>query len=244
MQDKVTSELVAIFDSKTVKKIYKDGLVQPVKESGEILTDVIKTARLFTAPFQVAAAYQDRFSAWIDQVIRKVPENRRIAAPCQIAGPIFDELRYLDDGDVVADMYLNLLARAIDKDRVSEAHPAFVKLIGFLSPDEALMLHLLGQKGFEETYQSDLDLETEKFKNKRIISREFPVNDLVFPDNYYIYSSHLISLNLASFLVYKQVPTRTDEPNSYQTGEIGHARLKLTDFGRMFVNACEPGVKL
>lgn len=243
MRDKLTSELAAILDSKTINKIYKDGLVQPVKESGEILTDVIKTARLFTAPFQLAAAYQDRFRAWIDQVIRKVPENRRIVAPSQIAGPIFDELRYLDEGDIVADMYLNLLARAIDKDRVSEAHPAFVKLIGFLSPDEALMLHLLGQKCFEETYQSDLDLEVQKFKNKRIILREFPVDDLVFPSNYYMYTSHLISLNLISFPVYQQVPTR-DESNSYQTGEIGHARLILTDFGRMFVNACEPGVKL
>jgi len=40
-------------------------------------------------------------------------------------------------------MYLNLLARAMDQRRVSEAHLAFVETIRQLSPDEALILYKL-----------------------------------------------------------------------------------------------------
>ncbi|MDE2028828.1 MAG: hypothetical protein KGJ11_09855, partial [Candidatus Omnitrophica bacterium] len=103
VDDEIVKDLAKILDTKTVKKFYKDGLSSPVKESGEILTDVIKTVRLFSAPFQVAAAYQDRLKYWIDKVVRKVPEERRIQAPSSIAGPIFEELRYLEDGDVIAE---------------------------------------------------------------------------------------------------------------------------------------------
>ena len=240
--DKVPDEIAKILDSKTAQKIYDDGLSYPTQEVGEALVDIVKTARLFTAPFQIAAGYQDRLRVWIDKVVRKVPEDRRISAPSRIAGPVFQELRYLDEGDVIADMYLNLLAKAIDKERINEAHPAFVKIIGFLSPDEVLMLHLLGQRNFDEIYQSELDLNTHRFKNKTITSREFPVQDLSFPENYYVYTSHLDSLGLTTFPVYKQEPTWAEGPSRYQTGEIGYARLTLTDFGRMFVKTCEPGV--
>jgi hypothetical protein len=240
MMDEVTKQLAAILDSKTTQKVYEDGLSAPVQEAGGLLTDVVKTARLFAAPFQVAAAYQDRFRRYLDRVVRRVPEDRQIPAPSQIAGPIFDELRYCEEGDVIAEMYLNLLTKAIDKERTDEAHPAFVKIIGFLSPDEVLMLHLLGKKDFEETYESDLDREKNRFINKRIMTREFPIDDLVFPNNYYVYTSHLISLDLVSFPVYRQEPTWAEGERRVQTGEIGYARLTLTDFGRMFVKACEP----
>lgn len=58
MEDEITKELSKILDKGLIQKIYEDGLSSPAKETGEIITDVIKTARLFTAPFQLAAAYQ------------------------------------------------------------------------------------------------------------------------------------------------------------------------------------------
>jgi hypothetical protein len=78
MNEDPTKVLSEILDSKTVEKVYDDGLSGPVSETGNALTDVVKTARLFTAPFQIAAAYQDRLRAWILRVVQKVPEERRI----------------------------------------------------------------------------------------------------------------------------------------------------------------------
>lgn len=145
MQDEITKELSKFLDKDLVRQIYEDGLSNPSKETGEIITDVIKTARLFTAPFQLAAAYQDRFRGWI-RTIRQVPEERRVPASPQIAGPIFEELRYREDGEPLTEMYINLLAKAIDKDQASKANPAFVKVIGQLSPDEALLIDGISKK--------------------------------------------------------------------------------------------------
>ncbi|HFE38508.1 MAG TPA: DUF4393 domain-containing protein [Gammaproteobacteria bacterium] len=240
MNEEPSKILTEILDSKTAEKVYDDGLSDAVSETGGALTDVVKTARLFTAPFQIAAAYQDRLRVWIGKVIRKVPEERRVQAPARIAGPVFEELRYLDDGDVIAEMYLSLLSKAIDKERHDDAHPAFVKIIGHLSPDEALILHHLGNKAYEERYESLYDLSKNIFHSKKIIYQEFPVDELVYPNNFYVYTSHLISLDLVAFPVYRQEPTWEDEKRQVQKGEIGHAILHLTEFGQMFVRACEP----
>lgn len=240
MTDDIAKVVPEILDSKTAQKIYDDGLQEPISEVGNVLTDTVKSLRLLTAPIQLAAAYQDRLSKWIDRTVRNIPEERRIEAPARIAGPIIDELRYLDEGDEIAEMYLSLLGKAIDKEHIDIAHPAFVKIIGHLSPDEALILHYLKKQSYEEHYESTLDREKNRFHSKTIVLQEFPVDQLVYPSNYYVYTSHLISLDLVQFPVYKQEATWETPEKKVQKGEAAYARLHLTEFGYMFVSACEP----
>jgi hypothetical protein len=230
-----------ILDSKTAQKVYDDGLKSSVSETGSAITDLVKTARIFTAPIQIAAAYQDRLAAWIDRTIRKVPEERLVKAPARIAGPIFEELRYLEDGDVITEMFLSLLTKAIDKEEQKFAHPGFVKIIGHLSPDEALILSCLKKRTYDEHYESLYDPEKNIFHSKEIILQEFEKGDLIYPENFYVYTSHLTSLDLVRFNIYNQTPT-WDEQKGVQKGEIGKAKLELTEFGSMFVSACLPDV--
>ena len=119
-------------------------------------------------------------------------------------------------------MYLNLLKKAMDKETEDVAHPAFAKIIGLLSPDEVFILHLLGQRTFEKHVSEG---------NARIILQEFPVNDLAYPNNFDTYISHLSSLILIDF-------------SGRARNDLYIFRLQLTDFGRMFVTACQPGEKL
>jgi hypothetical protein len=235
------TKITDILDSKTIQKIYDDTLSNPAKETSRILTDGVKTFRLLAAPIQLAAGYQDRLEKWINRVIRNIPDERLQPVPSGLGGPIIQELRYLDDGDDIAEMYLNLLKKAMDKETMNIAHPAFAKLIGLLSPDEVMILHLLQQKSFEEKYEIDWDPKSLKFKNKRITMQQFPVSQLVYPDHFYIYTSHLISLDLIQFPVYHKEATFYEDKSRGQKGEIGYCRLMLSEFGEMFVNACQPG---
>lgn len=234
-------DIADILDSQTIQKVYNDALSEPVRETGRMLTDGVKTLRLVAAPLQLAAAFQGRLEGWINRVIRNIPEERLQPVPARIGGPIIEELRFLDEGDDITEMYLSLLKKAMDKEKMDIAHPAFAKLISLLSPDEVLMLHDLGQGVFEEHYEIDYDPELNQFKNKRIILQEYPVSDLAYPNNFYVYISHLVSLNLVGFPVYKQEPIFREREEHVQKGEKGYALLKLTDFGQMFVNACQPG---
>ena len=226
-------DIADVLDSKTAQKIYDDGLSTPVKESGKMLTDGVKTLRLLGAPLQLAAGFQDRLEGWIDRVVRKIPEERLQPVPARLGGPVIQELQYLDDGDDITEMYLHLLKKAMDKETEDVAHPAFAKIIGLLSPDEVLMLHLLGQRTFEQHVSAD----STKNMKERTIRQEFPVNDLAYPKNFDTYISHLKSLDLIAF------PGRPD-PKGPMGGSTYVFRLQLTDFGRMFVTACQPREKL
>ena len=220
-------DIADVFDSKTAQKIYDDGFSTPVKEGGKMLTDGVKTLRLFGALLQLTAAFQDRLEGWIDRVVRKIPEERLQPVPARLGGPVIQELQYLDDGDVITEMYLHLLKKAMDKETEDVAHPAFAKIIGFLSPDEVLMLHLLGQRNFEQHVLA----YSNRTMNERIILQEFPVKDLAYPNNFNTYISHLTSLDLIDF-------------PGHERNDLYIFCLQLTEFGRMFVTACRPGEKL
>lgn len=215
-------DIADVLDSKTAQKIYGDGFSTPVKEGGKMLTDVVKTLHLLCAPLQLAAGFQDRLEGWIGRVVSKIPKERLQPVPARLGGPVIQELQYLDDGDDITEMYLHLLKKAMDKETEDVAHPAFAKLIGFLSPDEVLMLHLLGQRTFEQHVLAG---------NASIILQEFPVNDLTYPNNFDTYISHLKSLDLINF-------------HGRNRNDLYIFRLQLTDFGRMFVTACQPGEKI
>ena len=87
-----------------------------------------------------------RAATYSERVAQLVPEDRRIEAPAQVVGPVLEGLRYVDEHNVIAELFVNLLARSIDSDRVSEAHPAFASIISQLSSDEALIIYMLYKK--------------------------------------------------------------------------------------------------
>lgn len=123
-----------------LSEIYKD-LAQPaVKQVGGALESTAKVARLLLAPIEYLAAQSDRWQRYLERIAKQVPEERRIEAHPQVAGPVLEGLRYVDEHNIIADLFVNLLARAIDHDRVSEAHPAFASIISQLSSDEAQII--------------------------------------------------------------------------------------------------------
>ena len=137
---KIAESLVKLADSKLVVKAYDDLLADAMRVGGHTLADTVKAFRLFTAPIQLLAVAQDRLAAFCDRVRAKVPEDRQQEAAPSIALPILMDLRFMEDDNPLTELYLNLLARAIDKKRCNEAHPAFVKIIEQMSSDEAMVM--------------------------------------------------------------------------------------------------------
>ena len=238
MTPEVAEKFANILGAETLKRIYEDGLSDSVKESGKMLADFIKAARLFTAPVQLLASYQDRLSKHFENVRNAVPEENQIPALASISGPIIERLKYLEDDNYLTDLYLNLLKRAIDKDRVNEAHPAFFHIIDQLSPDEAYFLYRLRGKEILVTTHMDFDRASNRFSNYQITKTELPSTEFMFPEHFHMYYSHLESLNLVSWPVFDQEYPHNEK--NVQIGIIKHSKLVLTDFGKLFVKACIP----
>lgn len=226
-----------ILGAKTVEKVYDDGLSAPTKETGKVLTDIVKSFRLFTLPFQYAASLQDRLDRYFQKVRNKVPEERQMDSPAMISGPIIERLKYLEETSHLTELFLNLLARSIDTERINEAHPAFIHLIDQLSPDEAIILFELKKREIKVVDTMCYDKPKNLFSNKKIVDGGFPVDKLTFPDKFEMYYEHLESLNLIIWPVEKQVPI---VENNVQTGITRYSNITTTDFGKLFTKACVP----
>ncbi len=235
-------KLANILGVETIKKIYEDGISHPLQESSRALSDLIKAARLFTAPIQLLASYQDRLTKYLDKVRESVPEDRQIEAPPSLSGPVLEKLKYLDENNYLTDLYLELLKRAIDKERVSEAHPAFFSLIEQISPDEALVLYYLNESPLDLQHSRDLNKEKQQFEPIVPIGSLDLINKLIFPNHFFTYIEHLKSLGLIYWKRIKDDDIIWNDPKTQkdQKGVICNDIATITHFGEMFVKACIP----
>jgi hypothetical protein len=223
-----------------IKEIYQDAAQPAVKQIGQALERTVKTARFVLAPVEYIAAQYVRWERYLERISEKVPEENLIEADPQIAGPVFENLRYAKEDSLIAEMFLNLLARSIDKERVHEAHPAIGHIIGQLHPDEAIILFFLKQRQYILQENSRYNRENNTFFPRTEEENDFPLDQLAFPQNFRIYLDHLYSLNLAWVRqVGNQIPTY-DEGTENQNGVIINNVIELMGFGFVFASACIP----
>ncbi len=228
-------------NSDVVKKAYVDGVSVPLKEFSKFATDIIKTVRLAFFPLQLTAACQDKLEKRLKSSIEQVEEENRIAPPQSILVPLVSHLSYIEDGNFLAELYQNLLARAIDRTRNSEAHPGFIVIISQLSPDESLLLYELNFKNFSFTRLLDFNDHTRKFSNPRLVENEFPVEKLIFSNNFDMYIEHLEKLDLICVIDKQSIPIWKDNmPRNIQIGSGETYTMGFTQFGKLFARACLP----
>ena len=216
---KVAESVAKLADTQLVNKAYDDLLADAMKVGGKGLTDFIKAFRLFLAPIQLLAVAQDRLAAFCDRVRARVPEDRQQEAAPSIALPILMDLRFMEDENPLTELYLNLLARAIDKERCDEAHPAFVKIIEQMSPDEAMIMYRFRQN-------DSLPIPV----SPGLTFYETCIPYVVHPKHTQTNLTHLLSLGLL----------REYRKQFRAPGEDLDHSLHLSRFGRLFVEACIP----
>lgn len=223
---------------KVLEKAYEDLASPAAKEIGKIASDVAKTTRLLLAPFQIAAAFQNRVELMIKRISARVPEQRQLSPPSEIIGPALEQMRYIDDKTPLWQMFEEIITRSVDKDEVATVHPSFIYIVSQLSRDEAVILYRLKESNFEIVDVMDYNAEVNQFENRRIEENNLPIDALVLPDKLNLYYSHLDSLSLVAWPVYRQDPINNTEGR--QTGIRRWSRMHLTEFGRLFVAACIP----
>lgn len=227
-----------LLPANVVEKAYDDLASQPAREGSKIAVDVVKTVRLLLAPFQLAAAFQDRFERVIERIAMEVPEDRQIQAPAEVVGPAIQYMQYLNEGNPLWQMFEELLTCSVDSVAIAKVHPSFVHLISQLSRDEAMILYQLQTDEFTIVDTLDLNSKENRFENLVVEQSSIPIADLWQPTQVELYYSHLNSMSLVEWPVHKQDPIHNAEGT--QTGIRRHSTMCLTEFGRLFVSACIP----
>lgn len=243
---KIISEIV----SPVVKDAYSDAVAPAMREFGKMGEDAVKVARLALFPLQYGALLQDRLARYLAKALHKVPEDRRVAPRDSVMLPVAEKLRYEDeDGNPIAELYVNLLARAMDRERLGDAHPAFVYLIGQLAPDEILILVQLSAQAHRVFFRlapSEPALLREQvipllhrmpeLAAAELLASAMRPEDLSQPELFLTFLEHLVALGIVEY---------TNDPRSTETRELSFRFLgfeyyfiRLTAFGHLFHRAC------
>jgi hypothetical protein len=160
-------------------------------------------------------------------------------------------LRYQEEENPITDMYIALLARAMDRERVGEAHPAFIPILGQLAPDEALLIDHLAAVGLSTYWRTEAKYMPPTSHVDQVIGR-IPVNQelrelllkanmnkvkIAEPKLLYTYIEHLLSLGVVSY---------TNDPwsrfgwsnNEMKAEDVRFWFLELNGFGQLLHKAC------
>jgi hypothetical protein len=225
-----------IINSEVAKRTYDDAFSPAMRQLGFLSADMLKSVRLFVAPFQLMAAWQDRFSAFCNRVREKVPEEHQQEAPAGIAKPVIEALTYTEDDSPLMSMFEELMAKAIDKREANKLSPSFPDIIKELSPLEAKQIASLKNS---EQITDDLVKINENIIVRRMKASfnfdEFGGNEHHLTIAQSLEKKNIVAINPAITIdIQKEYPNITI-PDGY---EIRRTLIKLTMFGRWFASAC------
>ncbi|MCI5507812.1 MAG: DUF4393 domain-containing protein [Bacteroidales bacterium] len=241
-------------------QIYED-LAQPsVKAVGQALGTVFEFSTSFLLPVKllnekIKMNFKKRITEY-EKKLEEIPEEKRCEVHPQVGTPIIEKLSYTTN-DEIADLFTTLLANASNIDMVNTAHPAFISIIERLSPDEARIIKYL--KGKEDIQYCDFRGNVKNgngyntiIEHATLIPQEV---HLAFPKNVNAYLANFVSLGILfdmvgtyridqtiynkikEFYGFEKLKTQL-APNVFKEVVANNSYYKVTDFGKLFIQAC------
>ncbi|MCA9117116.1 MAG: DUF4393 domain-containing protein [Planctomycetaceae bacterium] len=224
-----------IINSEVAKKSYDDALSPAMQEVGGLTKDALKTFRLFTAPLQLAAAYQDRFAEFCERVRTRVPPENQREAPPEIAAPVMQAFATTSDDSPLMSMFEELMAKAIDINTAEKLSPTFPSIIKGLSPLQAKLIKSLARN--EQFTDAPWDPQERVIHNFVKVNFEF--------DEFGGQDHHLtLTQDLGEKKLVTKIESRPNAGELYPQLQVadGLQLLRLTYrlsmFGKWFASAC------
>ena len=266
-ENKVRDVVDAISGVAKAVPVYQDVVQPAAQEIGKALQTVAKTVHIVLAPISALVWGYDQIKDFVSTKVadrlKNVPTENIITPKPNVAGPALEALRYIGHETSLSDLYVNLLASAMDKSTASGAHPSFVEVIKQLTPDEAKLVTLFAKNmpypllDVRWAYKIDNPAEgksggAEVLVNYshlgQIAGCEFPLNTSTYIDNLCrlglaeipplsAYTGKGLYDELESSLTVKSVKAEIESNPEFRM-EITRKRLQVTEFGKQFVKIC------
>jgi len=254
-------ELVEIVKAtpRIIEPVYDDLARPGVKKVGKALSTVLDLSNTILLPIKLinekSRLLFKRHMDYYEKKISNINEDKIINVPSEIGIPILDKLTYTSN-DKIADLFINLLHKASSIDTINIAHPSFVDFISRLSLDEASIIKYLKGKS-DLPCVSLLGYPKKNVGYNIILKNITDLNDKIkldFPNNIIVYLDNLISMGLltrdenrsnATKDFYKTVLDKVEikknelkKENKFKKFEITNGIYSVTDFGKLFIEAC------
>lgn len=244
--------------------VYQDVAQPSVKAVGVALGTVFEFSTSILLPLKLCNEkfklnFTKRLNEYKDK-LEAIPEEKRCEVHPQVGIPIIEKLSYTTS-DEIADLFTTLLADASNLELSYTVHPAFITMIGRMSPDETKIIKYLDDKTDILFCKFNGIVKMEEANKKGFVTLEKHVTILpfeiqfIYPQNLEAYLSNLVSLGILSDVygqykgdenTYNSIVQNSDYdklltenvPTKFQSIEIEKGFFELTDFGRLFINAC------
>ncbi len=239
--------------------IYKDALQPVAKEVGKSLQTLGGVVNLALEPLRGMIYGYDliksRLNKRLEEKLRGTKKENIIQPPLNIVGPLVQQYRYVESDEELSDMFVNLLANAMDKEHVKKAHPSFVNIIAALSPDEAKLIKFMRSE--KNLPKIDIAAQIVGKPGTVTVYTNFTLlgekSQLAYPDLTPSYIGNLIRLGLIdippmwaytdksfyeplkSHPIIKKI--ESDLAKISATIVLNEGAIWITDFGRMFMDA-------
>lgn len=242
--------------------IYQDGLQPAVKILGKSLETVAKTVNLALEPLRGLVWGYDKFKDFMETTVpnklKDIPKEKIITPDATIAGPLLESLKYTGHKEELKDMYANLLATAMNKDKAQNAHPSFVDIIKNMNSDEARIIKYLAINNAKPII-SIKSAFTDKTPGYNIIKKYISFVEIEAECEYTelapSYYENLIRLKLIDipkdeYLTTPKVYDKLENSDKVKEiidtinnrdnrkAEISKSLIELSEFGQLFTNAC------
>lgn len=239
-------------------QIYKDAAQPAVQKFGKALGAI---AGYIFSPLEKVAGIGEKNMLRLVERLDAEDEEKIIPAPPELAVPILQRLQYTRAEELV-NLYVELLTKASVEDTQNTAHPGYFEVITNMSVDEARVIDFLSKntdmvnipyvriKANEDGKDGVYHIE------KKYVSTLPDLVTFFAPDNEEVYIENLLRLGilqdmgttyLADKRVYEDlfVHPRVKAAEALITyqgrkSEIEKSCLRLTGFGRSFIQTCVP----
>jgi hypothetical protein len=250
-------------------KAYIDFLSPSAKQLGATLASAVKVA---LSPANILLWTFEQAAEYAEQEVHRILKRRgvtpeRIVSPrLEIAGPAINALRIPNQPHSLRELYLNLLATAMDSASAESVHPAFVEVVKSLNPQEATAISLFASVNAIGTPARfplvELVAILEEGGEVQVLSRLTNIGTRAGCSSDLPASSidNLVRLGLASVHLHLQM----QDPSEYNTlrnhpwimemkklaetrpdcrTEVRIGVLEVTQFGFDFAHACTGGLE-
>lgn len=243
--------------------IYQDAIQPVAKEVGKALKTVGGAINVALAPVAVMVYGYEKIKNDLNKRLEKrlstVSPKDIIVPKLQVVGPLLERYKYVYDSKELSQMFINLLANAMDKNRVQRAHPSFVNVISELSPDEAKLIKTIAQEKVLPKLDVRIKSKDPKSEGYQYVYVNFTLlgekAKLQYPDLTPSYLSNLERLNIILCPVgdFQEKYAHKEHYKSLQehqfikdlkekfknTHDVTTVEgiIRKTDFGEMFINA-------
>lgn len=125
-------------------EVYKDAVSPAVSEVGKVAGRSVKA---LLAPIRGFLWGWEKIEEYVEKAIQKrlekVSEEKLKSPDPEIAVPLIQSLTYTAQNETLREMYIALLANAMDKDKEKVVHPSYVEIIRKMNRLDALVFEKL-----------------------------------------------------------------------------------------------------